>query len=57
LDGGVGALIGGFEPAMWRVLRVRSVMEAAVGEWATQALVKEGEKQGHLDAFLREVVV
>ncbi len=56
LDGGVGAVIGGFEPAVWTVLRVRPVMEAAVGEGAAQALVEEEEKQRHLDAFLREAV-
>jgi len=26
LDGGVGAVIGGFEPAVWTVLRVRPVI-------------------------------
>ena len=44
LDGGVGAVIGGFEPAVWTVLRVRPVMEAAVGEGAAQALVEEEEE-------------
>ena len=43
MDGGVGAVIGGFEPAVWTVLRVRPVMEAAVGEGAAQALVEEEE--------------
>ena len=56
LDGGVGAVIGGFEPAVGTVLRVWPVMEAAVGERPTQALMEEQEKQGHLDAFLREAV-
>ena len=51
LDGGVGAVIGGFEPAFWTVLRVGSVMEAAVGEGAAQALVEEEEEQGDLDAL------
>ena len=51
LDGGVGAVIGGFEPAVWTVLRVRPVMEAAVGEGAAQALVEEEEEQGDLDAL------
>ena len=45
LDGGVGAVIGGFEPAVWTVLRVRPVMEAAVGEGAAQALVEEEEEE------------
>src|SRR5208337_1479053 len=51
LDGGIGAVIGGFEPAVWTVLRVRPVMEAAVGEGAAQALVEEEEEQGDLDAL------
>ena len=49
--GGVGAVIGGFEPAVWTVLRVRPVMEAAVGEGAAQALVEEEEEEGDLDAL------
>src|SRR5208337_201627 len=56
LDGGIGAVIGGFEPAVWTVLRVRPVMEAAVGEGAAQALVEEEEEQGDLDALGREPV-
>ena len=44
LDGGIGAVIGGFEPAVWTVLRVRPVMEAAVGEGAAQALVEEEDE-------------
>ena len=56
LDGGVGAAIGGFEPAGGTVLRVWLVMEAAVGERPAEALVEEQEEQGHLDAFLREAV-
>ena len=51
MDGGVGAVIGGFEPAVWTVLRVRPVMEAAVGEGAAQALVEEEEEEGDLDAL------
>jgi hypothetical protein len=51
LDGGVGAVIGGFEPAVWTALRVRPVMEAAVGEGAAQALVEEEEEEGDLDAL------
>ena len=56
MDGGVGAVIGGFEPAIGAALRVWLVMEAAVGERPAQALVEEQEEQGHLDAFLREAV-
>ena len=51
LDGGVGAVIGGFEPAVRTMLRVRPVMEAAVGERAAQALVEEEEEEGILDAL------
>ena len=53
LDGGVGAVIGGFEFAVGPVLGVWLVVEAAVGEWAAQALVEEQEEQGDLDALLR----
>ena len=56
MDGGVGAVIGGFEPAVGTALRVWLVMEAAVGERPAQALVEEEEEQRHLDAFLREPV-
>ena len=51
MDGGVGAVIGGFEPAVWTVLRIRPVMEAAVGEGAAQARVEEEEEEGDLDAL------
>ena len=56
LDGGIGTVIGGFEPAVGTVVRVWLVMEAAVGERPAEALVEEHEEQGHLDAFLREAV-
>ena len=56
MDGGVGAVIGGFKPAVGAVLWDRPVMKAAVGEGAAQTLVEEQEEQGHLDAFLREAV-
>jgi hypothetical protein len=32
LDGLVGAVIGGFESAVWAMLRVWAVVEAAVGK-------------------------
>ena len=51
LDRGVGAVIGGFDPAVGTVMRVRPVMEAAVGERPTQALMEEEEEQGDLDAL------
>jgi hypothetical protein len=44
LDGRIGTVIGGFEPAVGTVLRVWLVMEAAVGERPAQALVEEEEE-------------
>jgi hypothetical protein len=41
LDGLVGAVICGFESAVWAMLRVWSVMEAAVGKWSAQPFVEE----------------
>ena len=41
LDGLVGAVIGGFESAVWAMLRVWSVVEAAVGEGSAQPFVEE----------------
>ena len=41
LDGGVGAVIGGFEAGVRPMLRVRPVMEATVGERPAQAFVEE----------------
>jgi len=41
LDGLVGAVIGGFESAVWEMLRVWSVVEAAVGKWPAQPFVEE----------------
>ena len=41
LDGLVGAVIGGFESAVWAMLWVWSVVEAAVGKGAAQPFVEE----------------
>jgi len=41
LDGLVGAVVGGFESAVWAMLRVRTVVEAAVGKWSAQPFVEE----------------
>src|SRR4029077_12493124 len=41
LDGLVGAVVGGFESAVWAMLRVRTVVEAAVGKWSAQPSVEE----------------
>jgi hypothetical protein len=41
LDGFVGAVIGGFESAVWAMLRVWSVVEAAVGKGSAQPFVEK----------------
>ena len=41
LDGLVSAIIGGFESAVWAMLRVWSVVETAVGKWSAQPFVEE----------------
>jgi hypothetical protein len=41
LDGLVGAVICGFESAVWAMLGVWSVMKAAVGKWSAQPFVEE----------------
>jgi hypothetical protein len=43
-DGLVGTVVGEFEAAIWLVERIRPVMEAAVGERSTEALVEEHRK-------------
>jgi hypothetical protein len=41
LDRLISAMIGGFESAVWAMLRVWSVVEAAVGKWSAQPFVEE----------------
>ncbi len=41
LNGFVGAVVGGFEPAVWAVVGVRAVMEAAVGERPAEPFMEE----------------
>ena len=41
LDRLIGAVIGGFESAVWAMLRVWSVVEAAVGKGSAQPFVEE----------------
>jgi hypothetical protein len=53
VDGFVGAVVGGFELAVWAVFGVGTVVEAAVGERTAEPLVKEEEEQGNLYALLR----
>ena len=55
-DGFVGAVVGGFEAAVWPMLGVWPVVEAAVGERSAQALVEEEEEQGHLNPLGGEKV-
>ena len=52
VDGLIGAVIGGFEPAIGAVARVRAVMESAVGERAAEPLMEEEEEQSGLGALL-----
>ena len=56
LDGLVGTVIGGFEAAVWSMLRIGTVVEAAVGERSAQALMEEQEQQCDLDTFRGEAV-
>ena len=56
LDGFVGAVVGEFQTAVRRMLGVRPVVEAAVGERSAQALVKEQEKQCDLGAFWGQAI-
>ena len=41
LDGLVGAVVGGFELAVWTVLGIRAVVEAAVGERSAEPFMEE----------------
>jgi hypothetical protein len=52
VNGLVGAVIGGFEPGIGAVARVRAVVESAVGERAAEPLMEEEEEQGCLGALL-----
>jgi hypothetical protein len=56
LDGLVGLVVGGFEPAVRAVGRAGFVMEAAVGKRTTEALVEEQEQEGDVHAFRRQAV-
>ena len=56
LDGFVRFVVGSFEFAGRLVLGIGLVMEAAVGEGATEALVEEQEQERDLHAFVREPV-
>ena len=41
IDGLVGAVVGGFELAVWAMFCVGLVVEAAVGEWSAQTFVEQ----------------
>jgi hypothetical protein len=56
LDGFVGAVVGGFEPAVRLVTGIGAMVEAAVGEWSAEPFVEEEEEQGNLDALRGEPV-
>ena len=56
LDGFVGAVVGGFEPAGWLMAGDGAVVEAAMGERTAEPFVEEEEEQGQLDAFRGETV-
>src|SRR5258708_13649535 len=49
-------MVGGFELAVWPVCRVGFVMEAAISERTTKALVEEQEQEGDVQAFCRQAV-
>ena len=56
LDGFVGAVVGGFEPAVRLVTGIGAMVEAAVGEWSAEPFVEEEEEQGNLNALRGEPV-
>lgn len=56
LDGFVRFVVGSFEFAVRLVLGIGLVMEEAVGEGATEALVEEQEQERDLHAFVCEPV-
>jgi len=55
-DGLVGFVICGFEFAVRAAVRIGLVMEAAVGERATEALVEEQEQERDVNAFSGQAV-
>ena len=49
-------VVSGFEFAVWLVSGVGLMMEEAVGQGATQALVEEQKQESDLDAFGGEAI-
>jgi hypothetical protein len=41
LNGFVSAVVGGFELTVWRVVGIRAVVEAAVGDRSAEPFMKE----------------
>lgn len=56
LDGPIGFVVSGFQFAEWPVCGIGLVVEAAVGQRTTEALVEEPEQERDLDPFGREPV-
>ena len=56
LNGFVGAVVGGFEATVWRVVGIRAVVEAAVGDRPAEPFMEEQEQQSDLDTFRGETV-
>ena len=44
-------MIGGFQFAVWPVVRIGFVMESAIGERATESLVEEQEQERDVNAL------
>ena len=51
LNGLVGFVISGFQFAVWTVRGIGLVVEAAVGERPTEALVEEEEQKGDINTL------
>ena len=49
-------VVSGFELAVWPVGKIRLVMEEAVGQGATEALVEEQKQESDVDAFGGEAI-
>ena len=47
----VGLVIGGLQLGVGRMGRIGLVMKATVSKWPTEALVKEKEQEGDMEAF------
>jgi hypothetical protein len=50
----VGPVVGGLEAAVGSVLRIGSMVKAAVGKGTTQALMEEQKQYGDLNALQGE---